>query len=190
KIWHPDRFGGNPRLQRKAQEKLKQLNLAYKRLQLRLTSSAAARQGVTPQHRDSPPPPRPQSATIRSPADERPGVPGKWLRASSPAWFVLASLSAVVLASSLLIERPTTPESGGNPSAPRPESPISPEVRDLPDKMAPARRPAGGVEIRRGSTPPRPQRPDCPPAPNPHPNRQAPRRRHTNGKLASTTSPG
>jgi outer membrane protein assembly factor BamE (lipoprotein component of BamABCDE complex) len=29
KVWHPDRFSGDPKLQRKAQEKLKQINLAY-----------------------------------------------------------------------------------------------------------------------------------------------------------------
>jgi uncharacterized protein YjbI with pentapeptide repeats len=31
-VWHPDRFGGNDRLQEKAQEKLKQINQAYERL--------------------------------------------------------------------------------------------------------------------------------------------------------------
>ncbi|MBU2498752.1 MAG: J domain-containing protein [Proteobacteria bacterium] len=28
-IWHPDRFGGNPRLRQKAEEKLKEINRAY-----------------------------------------------------------------------------------------------------------------------------------------------------------------
>jgi curved DNA-binding protein CbpA len=31
-IWHPDRFSNNPRLQRKAQEKLKEINIAYKKI--------------------------------------------------------------------------------------------------------------------------------------------------------------
>jgi uncharacterized protein YjbI with pentapeptide repeats len=31
-VWHPDRFGGNDRLQQKAQEKLKQINQAYEKL--------------------------------------------------------------------------------------------------------------------------------------------------------------
>jgi uncharacterized protein YjbI with pentapeptide repeats len=31
-VWHPDRFGGNERLQQKAQEKLKQINQAYEKL--------------------------------------------------------------------------------------------------------------------------------------------------------------
>ncbi len=29
KVWHPDRFGGDPKLQTKAQEKLKEINLAF-----------------------------------------------------------------------------------------------------------------------------------------------------------------
>jgi len=29
KVWHPDRFSGDPRLQEKAQEKLKEINAAY-----------------------------------------------------------------------------------------------------------------------------------------------------------------
>ena len=29
KVWHPDRFAGDPKLQRKAEEKLKQINFAY-----------------------------------------------------------------------------------------------------------------------------------------------------------------
>jgi len=29
RVWHPDRFTHDPRLQKKAQEKLKQINLAY-----------------------------------------------------------------------------------------------------------------------------------------------------------------
>ncbi len=28
-VWHPDRFTGNPRLQRKAEEKIKEINSAY-----------------------------------------------------------------------------------------------------------------------------------------------------------------
>jgi DnaJ-domain-containing protein 1 len=28
-VWHPDRFEGNPRLQKKAEEKMKEINAAY-----------------------------------------------------------------------------------------------------------------------------------------------------------------
>ena len=44
KVWHPDRFSHDPRLQQKAQEKLKEINEAYERL----TSGKAARRPRTP----------------------------------------------------------------------------------------------------------------------------------------------
>ena len=31
-VWHPDRFEGNPRLQKKAEEKMKEINEAYEYL--------------------------------------------------------------------------------------------------------------------------------------------------------------
>ena len=34
KVWHPDRFGNDSRLQKKAQEKLKEINEAYETLKL------------------------------------------------------------------------------------------------------------------------------------------------------------
>lgn len=34
KVWHPDRFSHDPRLQQKAQEKLKEINDAYERLRV------------------------------------------------------------------------------------------------------------------------------------------------------------
>lgn len=46
KVWHPDRFGHDPRLQEKAQEKLKEINEAYERLSSR-------------HKRRAPPPPTP-----------------------------------------------------------------------------------------------------------------------------------
>jgi DnaJ domain len=47
KVWHPDRFGHDPRLQEKAQEKLKEINEAYEQLISRH------------KRRVTPPPPRP-----------------------------------------------------------------------------------------------------------------------------------
>ena len=31
-VWHPDRFSNNPRLKQKAEEKLKEINVAYETL--------------------------------------------------------------------------------------------------------------------------------------------------------------
>ena len=44
KVWHPDRFPNDAKLQRKAQERLKEINLAYERLEEFLTS------GTPPPH--------------------------------------------------------------------------------------------------------------------------------------------
>lgn len=44
-VWHPDRFGGNDRLQQKAQEKLKDINQAYEKL--RNQQSGAASRSAT-----------------------------------------------------------------------------------------------------------------------------------------------
>jgi hypothetical protein len=53
KVWHPDRFGHDPRLQEKAQEKLKEINEAYELLI----------SGKTPR-RTPPPPPRAGAETV------------------------------------------------------------------------------------------------------------------------------
>src|SRR5947208_13566799 len=45
KVWHPDRFAGNQRLQQKAQEKLKQINLAYERICTAKTNSTTPAAG-------------------------------------------------------------------------------------------------------------------------------------------------
>jgi curved DNA-binding protein CbpA len=37
-IWHPDRFSHNPRLKQKAEEKLKEVNVAYKKVEASLSS--------------------------------------------------------------------------------------------------------------------------------------------------------
>lgn len=40
-VWHPDRFSHNPRLKRKAEEKLKEINIAYETLMAYLSSNQA-----------------------------------------------------------------------------------------------------------------------------------------------------
>ena len=42
KVWHPDRFGSDPRLRQKAEEKLKEINDAYGLLQSGLVSNGSA----------------------------------------------------------------------------------------------------------------------------------------------------
>jgi hypothetical protein len=64
KVWHPDRFEGDPRMEAKAEEKLKAINGAYERLTAgRLDtpgpSKGTPRQGATASERPAPPHARP-----------------------------------------------------------------------------------------------------------------------------------
>lgn len=43
-VWHPDRFSHNPRLRQKAEEKLKQINVAYESLESLLKQQALTQQ--------------------------------------------------------------------------------------------------------------------------------------------------
>jgi hypothetical protein len=70
KVWHPDRFSHDPRLQQKAQEKLKEINEAYEQLI----------SGKTPRSRPATPPPTERSAT-RAPSSHpfaQPSRPLRW----------------------------------------------------------------------------------------------------------------
>lgn len=79
KVWHPDRFVHDPRLQEKAQEKLKEINEAYEQLISR------HKRRVT----SAPPPPRTRS----SPDDVR--VPAR--RAIGWSWRLAAPLAVFAL---------------------------------------------------------------------------------------------
>ena len=47
-VWHPDRFSGNPRLQKKAEEKLKCINLAYQQIRANHRCQKASPQPYEP----------------------------------------------------------------------------------------------------------------------------------------------
>jgi len=49
-VWHPDRFSSNPRLKRKAEEKLKEVNVAYETVQ----SFLSGKQEVEPEQKTTP----------------------------------------------------------------------------------------------------------------------------------------
>ena len=70
KVWHPDRFADDPRLQRKAQEKLKEINEAYEQVLLDTVPA-----GTLPDAVPEPAPrPRPVSPETRVEATEDPSV--------------------------------------------------------------------------------------------------------------------
>jgi curved DNA-binding protein CbpA len=49
-VWHPDRFSNNPRLKRKAEEKLKEVNVAYETVK----SFLSGKQEVEPEQKTTP----------------------------------------------------------------------------------------------------------------------------------------
>jgi len=53
KVWHPDRFTGDPSLQRKTQEKLKEINVAYDNIKACMKTSAAAELSYASEHDSS-----------------------------------------------------------------------------------------------------------------------------------------
>jgi tetratricopeptide (TPR) repeat protein len=64
KIWHPDRFAHDPRLQQRAQDKLKAINAAYEQLQADIGAwpgPRAERPSPPPSGRATPEPPAPES---------------------------------------------------------------------------------------------------------------------------------
>lgn len=92
KVWHPDRFLHDPRLQEKAQEKLKEINEAYD-----LLSS-----GKTPRATPPPPPPPPVYTVYEEPRVAAPRVRSSW----APVMLVFLAVFAVTI--TLILQRRTT----------------------------------------------------------------------------------
>lgn len=92
KVWHPDRFAHDPRLQQKAQEKLKEINEAYKEL----TSGGGARRRH-PRGPSSAPPPHAPRRTHAHGAGVGPQVVIVRERRSSSAPLVAVALVAAVV---------------------------------------------------------------------------------------------
>ena len=70
-VWHPDRFGGNEKLQERAQEKLKRINLAYEGLRGVMEAEKGAPPPM-PSAPASPPPPPPPPPKATEPERPRP----------------------------------------------------------------------------------------------------------------------
>jgi len=54
KVWHPDRFGNDPKLQAISDEKLKDINTSYDAVVAYLASGSEAKQAPRPSHRSRP----------------------------------------------------------------------------------------------------------------------------------------
>jgi len=147
KVWHPDRFAHDPRLQQKAQEKLKEINDAYERL----ASGTATRWPTTPPPRRASSPPR-QSTTQSAdpppadaqPADAKPrsSAPGTiadhhphWRGVMLPG---LAFAAVFIISASFLIfgRGPASPFSPTTPTGPEQTQHIVEHQLQLPDSAA------------------------------------------------------
>jgi len=93
KVWHPDRFLHDPRLQEKAQEKLKEINEAYE-----LLSS-----GKTPRPARVPPPSRPAAVRYTAAASSTPRPKSSWRWIAVPLLIFAAVFSITIRA--LLTQR-------------------------------------------------------------------------------------
>ena len=93
KVWHPDRFPNDPRLQAKAQDKLKSINEAFEFLRAsRFAGASTRRRSERP--RESRPGPS-ASTPPRSQSPPGPAAPARRLRV--PRWaLILLAIAAVV----------------------------------------------------------------------------------------------
>ena len=125
KVWHPDRFSHDPRLQQKAQEKLKEINEAYERL----TSGKAARR----------PRPAPATAETHAPAATRATATNgaATARRKRPLLFIPAA--AVFCAAFFVALNSLTPPSARPAPEPTPsgrEQAQNPEKNQQPESVA------------------------------------------------------
>jgi DnaJ-like protein len=129
KVWHPDRFQHDPRLQEKAQEKLKEINEAYE-----LISS-----GKVP--RPTPPPRAAQNAnhTTNHHATERRGASWQW---PVIALLVFAAVFAVTMRTLLkqralrVVEETVQAEEPATEQPSRPDSNTRAEVKSAAPQTA------------------------------------------------------
>ncbi len=124
KVWHPDRFSHDPRLQQKAQEKLKEINEAY----AQLTSGRHVRRPRTRPAPERSPPAAPATDWTHAPAVTT------VVRKEKPqhAWFVLPI--ALVFCAAFVVALISLVPSGARPAPERAPPPESQEEARASDK--------------------------------------------------------
>ena len=125
KVWHPDRFAHDPRLQQKAQEKLKEINEAYDQL-------TAAKTGRRPPRAQAAPAPEAHSPAAATSAPRR----GRWGLA-----LIALLVSGLVFFSAFRALTPPTEQRAQ--TAPQPETG---QGSQRPESGAPSPKPARGKQ--------------------------------------------
>ncbi len=130
KVWHPDRFNNDPRLQKKAEEELKKINEAYQILSASYNTQFSSSRSEPrsdwasePQRTSTAPSPPPSPTQPDAPVGNRPGSRKKL------AWMAPALLS-LYLVFRLIVGTTNAPNT--SPSVSR-ESPTSSESRIEPE---------------------------------------------------------
>ena len=137
KVWHPDRFPNDPRVQARAQEKLKEINAAYRRLRAysgrpnvgHRQTNGSRPEGSQPHNRrprpeGSPPPQSPPPPYGPSPSTTRSTSP-------VPMWTIILGGAAVFLwIVYFAIENPQHPHSLPSSSGSATKSPIPGEASE------------------------------------------------------------
>lgn len=101
KVWHPDRFGSDPKLRAKAEEKLKRINLAYEQL----SNEAQQAAGSPPQERANAESNASQEAQrTNTTADAEAGAPPAGTRGRKiDLWTYMTKRASVVVAAILVM---------------------------------------------------------------------------------------
>lgn len=115
KVWHPDRFGDDPKLRRKAEEKLQQINEAYRALQSPARPDSSGGTAPRPRYTAS------RSASNKTAVDRKQKSAG-WIGGGLAIVLVLAAAAAA-----LKYGRQQIPAASPIPELHKPESTSDPE---------------------------------------------------------------
>ncbi len=145
KVWHPDRFGSDPRLRAKAQERLKEINAAFE--YLRSFRASDVRQSRESARSTDRPADFVVAAPLPGPSAERP----RGRRSGYALIFVLSIVLGAILGTALFVARNRPPEAFSPPDqqiqAPAPATPTTEVAAPQPMRQTPApspsRAPAG-----------------------------------------------
>ncbi|MEI7821720.1 MAG: J domain-containing protein [Verrucomicrobiota bacterium] len=126
KVWHPDRFRSDPKLQAKAGEKLKQINLAYERLCKEAAAEGSHKAAATKTKAATNPAPertRPEDEATHVPPVKDPSSTNEPENVHLTRWIWMAA--AVVALLIIAVTRSEKPQESGNSA--RVQLPTPPE---------------------------------------------------------------
>lgn len=139
-VWHPDRFAHDPRLQQKAEEKLKEINEAYEHLRNFRPQKSGARTSRPTQRKYSP---RSQPQSPGQPGEPPPESPisSEQTRKRTHTWWILILLVLIVACLVYLIlhsKRTSSPESASAKAGPSStQAPPAHTPSPVPEQGAP-----------------------------------------------------